>query len=183
ESAPARTPPCGLEAGTPDEAGGDEWQTVGDLHRQRRQATRRRTIQNASTRPKVELREMTRALHRARRGLPVPRITAGVRAHRRVSHDAAGRARAGVAVERTRIETHDQALIEARVVADDAGAWIHRIRGQRRPAWRQVRQRDDATFALAGRVREAIVGLGPRAARGVVLRGDETGERQASAHT
>src|SRR5207247_11233945 len=75
------SPPSGFEARPSDERAGDDRETVRDLHRQRRQAARRRAVQDSGARLAAELREVARAFDSARRALTAPSVTPGVRAH------------------------------------------------------------------------------------------------------
>jgi hypothetical protein len=86
-------------------------------------------------------------------------------------------------IERPRIETDEQDLVQATVVADDAADGVHGIGGERPATGRQIRERDDAPLAIAGRVHEPVVGLRTGSAGAGVLRMDEAREREPHAHT
>src|SRR5438094_5665623 len=82
------SPPSGFEARPSDERAGDDRETVRDLHRQRRQAARRRAVQDSGTRLEVELREVARAFDGARLGQTNPTDETEVGRYGGVSHDA-----------------------------------------------------------------------------------------------
>src|SRR4029453_13433633 len=96
----------------------------------------------------IKLREVARALDRARCRLPVPDVTPGMRAHRRVGDDAGRGPLARVAVETFRVETDEQDLVEPRIVPDDLGRRVHRIRGEGGTAGREIRERDEVSLPV-----------------------------------
>src|SRR2546426_10783078 len=175
------SPPSGFEARPSDERAGDDRETVRDLQRQRRQAARRRAVQDSGARLEVELREVARAFDGARRGLPVPLVTSGVRADGGVRDDAVHRPRAGVPIERPRIEADEQDLVQATVVADDPGGRVLRLGGERPPAGGEVGEGDEPALALPGGEHEANGRLRTGPARADAVRPDAARQRPADA--
>src|SRR5207245_10720802 len=117
------------------------------LQRQGGQPSRRRAVQDPRALREGERREVARALDRARRRLPVPDVTPGVRAYRRIGDDAARGPGARVVVEPVRVEMDYQDLVEPRIVADDPGCRVHRKWGEAPPGRRQILARDRRCLA------------------------------------
>src|SRR5215510_6912875 len=103
----ARSSTSRVEARPTDEPTGGHRHAIDDLERQSRESSRRWTVQDSRTVFEIELREVTRALDRARGCLPVPAVAPRMRADGRVGDDSFRRPRPSVTGQIARTETNE----------------------------------------------------------------------------
>src|SRR5262249_19619201 len=163
----------------PDEAAGDNWHTVDDRQRQRRQSSRCRTVHHPRAVLEIEFREVAGTFDRARYALPVPLVASGMRADRRVRNDrSVCRTRTCLRTEISRFESNEEHLVEPRPVANDLRRRINREGDERRPSKKKVGERDRLALSTATGKDETVIRLRARLTRINVLRACERGAWQ-----